>query len=63
MTPEEAQELFNKLPEAMSILSDSVFQASLYIIHVNNFLLNKGLYIEFCDYFDKIINSKKETLQ
>ena len=63
MTQDEAQELFNKLPEALSILTDNVYQATLYIIHVNNFLLDKGLYIEFCDHFNKIINAKKETIQ
>jgi hypothetical protein len=63
MTQEEATDVFNKLPEALQVLSDNVFQASLYIVHVNKYLLEKGLYVEFCEYFDKIINIKKETLQ
>jgi len=63
MTQDEATETFNKLPEALAVLSDNVFQASLYIVHVNKFLLEKGLYVEFCEYFNKIINAKKETIQ
>jgi len=63
MTQDEATETFNKLPEALQILSDNIFQASLYIVHVNKFLLDHGMYVEFCEYFNNIINTKKETIQ
>jgi hypothetical protein len=63
MTDQEATDIFIKFPEAIAVLVGNINVATLYITGVNQFLVSKGLYMEFVNYFNEITNKNRGTIQ
>lgn len=63
MNDEELQEYLNKFPDALQALTNLLLRLNFHVTVSTNYLLRKGLYDEFCNELNNIMESHKETIQ